>query len=149
MAKSRRSQRKTANRLPLLLGIGGALLVLILAGVLLSGGPERAVSAYPAEISVADAAAKRTEGAFMLDVRQPEEWNEFHMPGAILIPLGELEARLAELPRDQEIVVVCRSGNRSATGRDILRDAGFTEVTSMAGGMNEWRAEGFETVTGP
>ena len=53
------------------------------------------------------------------------------------------------LPKDQEIVVVCRSGNRSATGRDILLDAGFNQVTSMAGGMNEWAAKNYEIVTGP
>src|SRR3972149_3360409 len=56
---------------------------------------------------------------------------------------------LAEEPQDQQVVVVCRSGNRSATGRDILLDAGFTEVTSMGGGMNTWISQGFETVTGP
>lgn len=82
-------------------------------------------------------------------MRQPEEWNEYHIPGASLIPLGELAARVDELPRDQEIVVVCRSGNRSATGRDILREAGFTQVTSMAGGVTEWRAAGHPIATSP
>jgi len=106
-------------------------------------------SNYPREISVAEAAAKRNTGAFILDVRQPEEWNEYHIPGATLIPLGELAARVAELPSDQEIVVVCRSGNRSAQGRDILLMAGFKQVTSMAGGLLEWRATGYPTVSGP
>ncbi|MEA5077769.1 MAG: rhodanese-like domain-containing protein, partial [Anaerolineaceae bacterium] len=69
-------------------------------------------------------------------------------PGATLIPLGELANRLSELPKDQEIVVVCRSGNRSAQGRDILLNAGFTNVTSMAGGMNQWSAAGYETTSG-
>jgi rhodanese-related sulfurtransferase len=54
-----------------------------------------------------------------------------------------------ELPRDQEIVVVCRSGNRSQQGRDILLQAGFTQVTSMAGGLSQWRSAGYSTVTGP
>jgi len=45
--------------------------------------------------------------------------------------------------------VVCRSGNRSQAGRDILLNAGFTKVTSMSGGLNEWRSLGFPTVTGP
>jgi rhodanese-related sulfurtransferase len=50
---------------------------------------------------------------------------------------------VSEVPRDKEIVVVCRSGNRSQQGRDILLDAGFAQVTSMTGGLNEWRAKGY------
>ncbi len=103
----------------------------------------------PAEISVADAYAKREAGAFILDVRQPEEWNQVHIPGATLIPLGELQSRLSEVPSDQEVVVVCRSGNRSQQGRDILKNAGFEQVTSMAGGVNQWQAAGYPTVSGP
>jgi rhodanese-related sulfurtransferase len=91
----------------------------------------------------------RDSGAFILDVREPDEWNESHIPGATLIPLGELASRVDEVPQDQEVVVVCRSGNRSQQGRDILLSAGFTDVTSMAGGVNQWKAAGFETVSGP
>jgi len=104
---------------------------------------------YPLEISINDALAKRDAGAFILDVRQPEEWNEFNVPDSTLIPLGELATRVNELPKDQEIVIVCRSGNRSAQARDILLEAGFTQVTSMAGGLNQWKAAGYPTVTGP
>ena len=93
--------------------------------------------------------AMRDQGAFVLDVREQEEWNALHIPDATLIPLSQLSSRLSELPKDQEIVVVCRSGNRSAQGRDILLDAGFTNVTSMAGGMNQWQAQGLPTSTGP
>ena len=96
-----------------------------------------------------EALAKREAGAFILDVRQPDEWNTVHIPDATLIPLDQLAARVSELPRDREIVVVCRSGNRSATGRDILLEAGFTQVTSMAGGVTEWGAVGYPTVSGP
>jgi rhodanese-related sulfurtransferase len=84
----------------------------------------------------------------MLDVRQPDEWAAGHIPGATLIPLGELSSRLAEVPEDRQVVVVCRSGNRSAQGRDILLGAGYPSATSMAGGMNAWTAAGYETVTG-
>lgn len=103
----------------------------------------------PREVSVTEAAKLQEEGAFMLDVREVSEWNEGHMPGATLIPLGELPARLGEVPQDQPIVVVCRSGNRSATGRDTLLRAGFEAVTSMRGGMNDWKTSGYPTVTGP
>jgi rhodanese-related sulfurtransferase len=88
------------------------------------------------------------EGAFMLDVREPDEWIAGHIPNAHLIPLGQLAQRLKELNPDQEIVVVCRSGNRSAQARDILLGAGFKYVTSMAGGMNDWTAAGYPTVAG-
>ncbi|MEJ5314891.1 rhodanese-like domain-containing protein [Anaerolinea thermophila] len=110
--------------------------------------PDRQAT-LPAEISVQEAAQLREEGAFVLDVREPEEWNEYHIPGATLIPLGELASRVNELPRDQKIVVYCRSGNRSQEGRDILKQAGFTAVTSMSGGIKAWSAAGLPTVTGP
>lgn len=103
----------------------------------------------PAEVSIQDAAKLRDQGAFVLDVREPSEWNEFHIPNTTLIPLGQLEARVSEVPKDKPIVVVCRSGNRSATGRDILKDLGFKNVTSMNGGVTQWRSAGFPTVSGP
>lgn len=106
-------------------------------------------AALPLEISVSETVAKKEAGAFILDVREQEEWNAGHIAGAALIPLGSLSDRLSELPKDQEIVVVCRSGNRSAQGRDILLNAGFKKVTSMAGGMNQWAKAGLEIVNGP
>lgn len=107
-----------------------------------------AADPYPPEIQVAEAAAGRDAGAFILDVREPDEWDEYHIPGATLIPLGELFARASELPSGRDIIVVCRSGNRSAEGRDILLAAGFPRVTSMAGGMLDWQAAGYPTVSG-
>ncbi len=103
----------------------------------------------PQEISVSEAKAMQDAGAYMLDVREQAEWNELHMPGATLIPLGQLASRLNELPKDKPVVVVCRSGNRSAQGRDILASNGFSSVTSMAGGMQDWQSAGLPTVTGP
>ena len=97
----------------------------------------------PATVSVDEAYAMYQDGAFVLDVREPSEWDEYHAPGTTLIPLGELAARVNELPRDKPIVVICRSGNRSQEGRDILLAAGFTQVTSMAGGLKEWRTAGY------
>ena len=105
-------------------------------------------AALPAEITAAQAAQMQSEGAFILDVRQPDEWVEGHIEGATLIPLDVLKNRLNKIPKDSEIVVVCRSGNRSAQGRDILLANGFTQVTSMAGGMNAWIADGLPVVTG-
>jgi rhodanese-related sulfurtransferase len=97
------------------------------------------------EISVDEAYQEYQAGTFFLDVREPEEWNEYHIPNTTLIPLGELSARVNELPQDQPIVVVCRSGNRSQEGRDILLDAGFEDVVSMEGGVSTWRSLGYPT----
>jgi len=146
-ARRKAQQRKKNNNL----WIWGvvALVILGLSAVWVTSQGTSEASSYPREISVEDAVAKRDSGAFILDVRQPEEWNEFHVPDSTLIPLGELASRVDELPHDQEIVVVCRSGNRSAQGRDILLNAGFAQVTSMAGGLTQWKAAGFPTVSGP
>ena len=133
---------------------GGLLVILILLGVYgvslrLSEKAPQADIGFPSEVSVDEAYQKYQSGTFFLDVRTPDEWQEFHAPNTTLIPLDELPERVNELPQDQEIVVVCRSGNRSQSGRDILLDAGFTQVSSMKGGLNEWRASGFPVVEGP
>lgn len=111
--------------------------------------PATAAANLPAEISAAEASAKRDAGAFVLDVREPDEWKESHIPGSTLISLGELEARVKEVPRDREVIVVCRAGNRSRAGRTILINAGFTQVTSLAGGLTAWAAANLPTVAGP
>lgn len=119
------------------------------AGVVLMNNRPAATLTLPSEISVAQAAQLREQGAFVLDVRQPEEWNELHVPGATLIPLDQLPNRVSEVPKDQEIMVICRSGNRSQAGRDILLQAGFEKVTSVSGGIIAWRNAGYPTVSGP
>lgn len=128
-------------------GIIGAVIVII-AGFIVYQSIQPAKISLPAEVSIVQAAEKRDQGAFILDVRQPEEWQQFHIPGATLIPLGELPNRLNEVPKDQEIVVVCRTGHRSAQGRDILLNAGFPKVTSMTGGVTEWQNQGRAIATG-
>lgn len=143
----RKAQQKKNNQLLLWGAVG--LIALIAVVWIVAGGNSNTAGGLPSEISIAEALAKRDSGAFILDVRQPEEWNEAHIPDSTLIPLDQLASRISELPRDQEIVVVCRSGNRSAQGRDILLQAGFSNVTSMAGGLNQWKAAGYPTVSGP
>lgn len=85
-------------------------------------------------------------GAVLLDVREPAEWCAEHAPGAMLIPLGQVRARQHELPRDRRIVVVCRSGGRSAAVTASLRLAGFDAV-NLAGGMCAWAAAGLPVVS--
>jgi len=142
-----RGVKKTAISPVWLLGFGVVIVAAILVISMLNGG-EATDDTLPREVSTSEAFAKREAGAFILDVREPEEWEEYHIPGSTLIPLGVLESRVDELPRDQEIVVVCRSGNRSQQGRDILVQADFKQVTSMSGGLTGWRSAGYPTVTG-
>ncbi len=118
------------------------------AGAEATGAPAGVLAPLPAEVTVADAATLQEAGAFVLDVRQPEEWAAGHIAGATLVPLGELPSRLTEVPRDRQVVVVCRTGHRSAQGRDILLAAGYPAVTSMAGGMTQWTAAGKAVATG-
>jgi len=103
----------------------------------------------PTVISVEEAVQLREEGAFILDVREPQEWDAGHIPGATLIPLGQIPDRLSEIPQDQPVVVVCRSGNRSGQATQFLRQSGYGLTTSMSGGMNQWAAANLEIVTGP
>jgi rhodanese-related sulfurtransferase len=79
---------------------------------------------------------------FILDVRNPEELVSGPAPlkNAVNIPLPELSNRYTELPRDKDIVVVCRSGHRSAKAADFLIQAGFTKIYSLVGGMTAFRA---------
>ena len=123
-----------------------AFIVFIIAST--GGDNSQSGSSLPASVSVHDAYQMYTDGTFVLDVRTVEEWNEYHAPNTTLIPLDELAAAVNELPKDQPIVVVCRSGNRSQTGRDILLGAGFN-ATSMTGGLNAWRDSGYPVVSGP
>jgi phage shock protein E len=145
----RRAEARRKKRLTTLAVI--AVVLVVLAGVVfavLSNGstPAGTVSStLPSEINVDEAYQMVEQGAFLLDVRTPAEWDEFHAPQATLIPLDELANRVDEVPRDQDIVVICRSGNRSQVGRDTLLAAGFPSVTSVDGGMNEWSAAGYPT----
>lgn len=104
------------------------------------------MSGCPA-ISPRDAAARIAAGVLLVDVRQPEEWADVRIDGAVLIPLPELSERIGDVPADQPVIVVCRSGNRSGRATDTLRHAGIDAV-NLDGGMNAWTASGFPTRTG-
>jgi rhodanese-related sulfurtransferase len=141
---SQKNIRKGLLGNPLLLVlIGLGVIGAIVMGAFLLNREPASANELPDTISVAEAYQKYQAGTFMLDVRTQEEWDEFHAPNTTHIPLDELEARVNELPKDQEIVVICRSGNRSQQGRDILLENGFTAVTSVEGGLKEWSAAGY------
>jgi len=105
------------------------------------------------EITAADTAqaVKKNPKTLIVDVREPGEWAEGHIPGALHVPRGMLEAkadleyanrepRLAD--RSVSIVVHCASGARSAMAADVLQEMGFSDVKSMAGGIVAWKEQG-------
>ncbi len=118
------------------------LFVAFIVYLIATAGGGNTTTGVANEVSVDKAYEMYQAGTFVVDVRTQEEWDEYHAPNTNLIPLDELEARLSEVPKDQEILVVCRSGNRSQQGRDILIAAGYN-ATSMAGGLKEWYAKGY------
>jgi len=93
------------------------------------------------------APAEVDEGAYLLDVREDEEWVAGHAPGAHHVPMMEVPVRLAEVPQDGDVVVVCRMGSRSGQVVAYLRQNGWDNVRNLEGGMQDWAAEGRELVS--
>jgi sulfur-carrier protein adenylyltransferase/sulfurtransferase len=83
--------------------------------------------------------AKGPGACNLIDVRQPGEYEQGHIPGAHLIPLGEVAARVNEIDRTRPTVLYCRSGNRSRAAAAVLLDAGFSDALSMDGGIQAWK----------
>lgn len=99
------------------------------------------------EITVDELAARRAEGAPLIDVRQPEEYEEFRVPGAVLLPLGEVPERVEEVPKEGTVYVICKSGGRSAKAVEHLRAQGIDAV-NVAGGSLAWVEAGHPVETG-
>lgn len=93
-------------------------------------------------LSVADLKKRIDAGPMpvLIDVREQSEWNEGHIDGAKLMPLATVEKMVADagLAKDQEIVLICRSGNRSGQAYQKLQALGYTNLKNVTGGMNEW-----------
>ncbi|HEV2037907.1 MAG TPA: rhodanese-like domain-containing protein [Candidatus Eremiobacteraceae bacterium] len=86
-------------------------------------------------------------GALLIDVREQHEWDAGRMPGAHLIPMGDIPAHLSDLPRDRRIIFTCRSGNRSGTIKDYMIDEqGYTDVHNLLGGILAWQVDGLPVV---
>ena len=90
------------------------------------------------------ASVKDRDDVVVLDVREQWEYDEGHIPGVTLIPMGEVANRLSEIPTDKSVIVTCRSGNRSGQITDFLRQQGFDNVHNMDGGILAWEAAGYE-----
>lgn len=108
------------------------------------GGSSMAESAIPPkdvdpETVRSILANTRPGGVTVLDVRQPWEYEEFHLPGAVLAPLGELEEHLGSIPTDKPLIVYCHSGRRSAAAASLLAGHGHPGVMNMLGGVMAWK----------
>ena len=99
------------------------------------------------EVDLLTFASARADGATVIDVREPMEYLSGHVPGAQLIPMGQLASRLAEIPRNVPIYVICASGNRSSTMTSFLVRAGYN-AWSVAGGTSAWAGADLPVIVG-
>jgi rhodanese-related sulfurtransferase len=93
------------------------------------------------------AAGSVTDDAYLLDVREADEWRAGHAPGASHVPMMEIPARLDEVPTEGDVVVVCRVGNRSGQVVEYLMAHGRNNVRNLDGGMVSWAAAGRPVVS--
>ncbi len=96
------------------------------------------------EVTPADAMSSATDpDVVFLDVREPNEWNLGHVPGAVHIPRGQLEGRVESvIDRAKRVVVYCAGGSRSALAADTLKQMGYDNAVSLQGGFGEWAVQG-------
>ena len=99
------------------------------------------------EVTLESFAAAHADDAVVVDVREPGEYVAGHVPGAVLVPMGQLPSRLHELPKGLPVYVICASGNRSLSMTSFLVRAGF-DAYSVAGGTSGWARAGRPVVHG-
>lgn len=130
---------KTRNRtLPWLLA---AAVVAVAAGLLLVRGTASAEALTTIDVAALQEAMN--DEVTLVDVREPYEYDGGHVPGALSMPLGQVVSLAADLPKDQPLYVICRSGNRSLQAAEALVEAGFQDVRNVGGGMISWQAAGY------
>jgi rhodanese-related sulfurtransferase len=100
------------------------------------------------EIGVDELARLSSDDVVVIDVRQPEEYNEFHAPGSVLIPLADVPERIDEIPTDGTVYVICLTGARSGRAVEYLLRQDVDAV-NVAGGMKAWSEAGHPVATGP
>ena len=101
------------------------------------------------EIDVHEARRRADSGAgVIVDVREPEELAQAAVPGAVHIPLGQLNSRFGELPTDKQLLLFCRSGNRSAFATEFARANGRDSAVNVSGGILAWAASGLPVIQG-
>ncbi|MBQ0893403.1 rhodanese-like domain-containing protein [Micromonospora sp. U56] len=99
------------------------------------------------EVNLTDFAAAHADGAAVVDVREPFEYVEGHVPGARSVPLAQLPAVVGDLPRNRPVYVICASGNRSLAAAQFLARGGI-DARSVAGGTGAWARSGRAVVKG-
>jgi len=99
------------------------------------------------EVDIETFAALHAQGVTVIDVREPDEYTDGHVPGAVLIPLGEVADRVDEVPADRTVYMVCALGGRSGRAAEHLAAQG-RDVVNVAGGTKGWIAAGHPTVAG-
>ncbi len=129
------------------------LIIVILSLAACGGGAASAPVAVADETAPLDlaeevdvhtvASVKDRDDVFLLDVREPWEYEEAHIPGVTLLPMGEVAANLDQIPTEKQVIVTCRSGNRSGQVARFLRENGFGNISNMSGGILEWQAAGY------
>jgi hydroxyacylglutathione hydrolase len=93
-------------------------------------------------ITLTDVVRARSNGELLLDVRGAGEWSAGHLPGALNVPVGELDQRLGEIPRERPLIVHCQTGARAAIAASLLRARGYANVQLFSGGFAQWREAG-------
>lgn len=126
-----------------------------ITAILLSTGivPQVSTLALAADVKTIDVRqgqAMKDQGAVLLDVREPYEYQEAHVPGSVHVPLGQLKTRLQEIRAlgAKPVAVICRSGNRSSVAAELLMQAGLTNVYNVQGGMIAWEKAALPVVHG-
>lgn len=120
--------KRVAIVLLLLLGIAGAV----------AASPGHNVTSGEAKVMLT-----KDKRVFLLDVRTPEEFRQVRLRGATLIPMGEIERRYFEVPKDRPVVVYCAVGSRSGLVADFLEKKGYRQVYSMKDGIVGWYRSGY------
>lgn len=123
---------------------------MILAMLLMLVATSVAIAATARNVNPQEASALLVQrpDVYLLDVRTPEEYGQFHLANAHLIPIDQITRRLGELPKDRPIVVYCAVGSRSAQVFNYLARGGYPEVYNLDGGIYAWMQRGFPVLKG-
>ncbi|MFN2568534.1 MAG: rhodanese-like domain-containing protein [Candidatus Dormibacteria bacterium] len=102
---------------------------------------DESAEAAPQDVAI----ALRDGGGVLIDVREPAEYEEKHIPGSVHIPLAELPDRLGDIPVDRDVYVHCHRGGRSARAVELLRRSGRPRAINVSGGIDAWSEAGLPT----
>lgn len=135
------------NQRRYILGIMIVLIISVSAYTYLQSGDTPSLEYGDVTVDEAKHLIEENVKLVVLDVRTVSEYDDGHIEGAINIPVKEIEEILDELSKDEEILVYCRTGNRSSTAIEIMRDNGFTKIYHMDRGITAWKDAGYPVVT--